>query len=134
MENWQGLYQQALQVRNNAYAPYSHFAVGACLLAADGSTYVGCNVENGSYGICVCAERNAITTAVAQGVRHFAAIAVVGGPQGVQAADLMPCLPCGICLQTMQEFCAPDFVVLVFEGGKPIEYTLQQLLPHAFAL
>ena len=93
----EALLQAALRVRENAYAPYSHFCVGAALLGADGVVYTGCNVENVSFGATNCAERTALFYAVSQGCRTFQALAVVGGPAGpIQAV----CSPCGMCWQS----------------------------------
>lgn len=128
--DYQQLYQMACTARQAAYAPYSHFAVGACLLAADGRTFVGCNVENATYGATICAERVAFGRAVADGAHAFVAIAVVGGEE----EPLRPCVPCGICLQVMSEFCEGNFQVIAYEDGEPIVRTLKELLPVAFAL
>ena len=125
------LLQAALWVRENAYAPYSHFCVGAALLGADGVVYTGCNVENVSFGATNCAERTALFYAVSQGCRSFRAMAVVGGPAGpIQAV----CSPCGICRQVMREFADPEhFLVLVAKSADEYrEYTLAQLLPESF--
>ncbi len=125
------LVEEALAAREAAYAPYSHFLVGAALLAADGTVYTGCNVENSSYGAAICAERTAFVKAISQGARRFTAIAVVGGREG-QAVEPTP--PCGICRQVMAEFCGPDFRILLASSPEEIaEYTLGQLLPEAFS-
>ena len=125
------LLQAALQVRENAYAPYSHFCVGAALLGADGVVYTGCNVENASFGATNCAERTALFYAVSQGCRTFQALAVVGGSAGpIQAV----CPPCGICRQALAEFCGPDFLVYLWDGsGAPQCVPLSRLLPGAFS-
>src|SRR5690349_14473180 len=91
------LVQMAAQVRENAYAPYSNYRVGAAVLMADGSIETGINVENASYGLSICAERVAFTTAIAKGKRNFAAIAVVTSSDEAAA-------PCGACRQFMSEF------------------------------
>ena len=115
--------------RGNSYAPYSGFAVGAALLADDGRVFVGCNIENASFGGTICAERVALGAAVASGERHFAAIAIVGGA-GTRADA--PCFPCGICRQVLSELCRGDMPVYL-EGANGVEeYTLAALLPHAF--
>lgn len=123
------LLAQAREARRHAYAPYSDFQVGAALLAPDGTVFPGCNVENASYGLCNCAERVAIGSAVAAGVRAFTAVAVVG-PE-----DDMPCAPCGACRQVLYEF-APEMVVISPDDGATGEgYTatpLKALLPGAF--
>lgn len=117
------LVAQARQVREQAYAPYSHFPVGAALLGENGVVYTGCNVENASYGLTVCAERNAVACAVAQGVRRFAAIAIVT-ENGVT--------PCGACRQVLAEF-APDLTVLLEDqAGARREYTMRELLLDGF--
>lgn len=122
------LLQQALAARDNAYAPYSHYAVGAALLCADGCIFTGSNVENASYGLTMCAERNAVFHAVAEGRRDFCAIAVCG------AGDA-PAYPCGACLQVMAEF-APEMAVYVGDDkGKLLTATtVQALLPTKFKL
>ncbi len=120
-----GLVQAAVAARRRAYAPYSRFAVGAALLASDGRVFTGCNVENASYGLTVCAERVALFRAVAEGAREFVAIAVACGES--------PCSPCGACRQVLREF-APDLTVLLADGeGKRWERTtLSHLLPRSF--
>ena len=112
----------------HAHAPYSKYRVGAALLAADGTIFHGCNVENASYGLTLCAERVALFTAVAAGHRNFKAIAIVAD------GDTLPS-PCGACRQTLAEFCKPNFRILFahasnFRGVK--SRTLAQLLPERF--
>lgn len=123
----------ARRARENAYAPYSGFAVGAALLGADGRVYTGCNVENAAYPVACCAERTALFHAVAEGAREFAAIAVAGGRIGDNAEASCP--PCGVCRQALAEFCDPETfrVYLVAPGGGVEETTLGALLPRAFA-
>ena len=87
--DYQQLLQKAAEARENAYAPYSHFTVGACLLAQNGRLYTGCNVENASSGACICAERTALVKAVSEGVHAFSAIAIVGGEAG-ESGDFCP--------------------------------------------
>ncbi len=113
----------AIAARLRAYAPYSRFQVGAALLAKDGRVFTGCNVENLSYGLTICAERNAVFAAVAAGATEFAAIAI--------AADTRePISPCGACRQVMAEF--GDFKVLSTTlDGKVFESTVGSLLPRA---
>lgn len=125
MSRYQDLIAAATQARAAAYAPYSSFAVGAALLAADGRVFTGCNVENASYGLTICAERAAICSAIAANCREFAALAVVseGGA-----------FPCGACRQVLAEF-APNLRVLLVDAGghEPVrELTLAELLPHRF--
>ncbi len=116
--------------RQNAYAPYSHFTVGAALLCADGSVVTGCNVENASYPLGNCAERTAIFAAIAAGKRKFSALAIVGGNENKPADTLCP--PCGACRQVMREFCAPDFPVFLKNGNETVKRTLSDLLPDSF--
>ena len=126
------LVEMALDARKNAYAPYSEFCVGAALLCADGEVFVGVNIENGSYGATICAERSAFCSAVSAGKSEFVAIAVVGAEKGTKPRKICP--PCGICRQFMSEFCSRDFTVLLYDGQAVIEKTLGELLPEAFKL
>ncbi len=121
------LVQAALKARERAYAPYSGYRVGAALLCGDGRVFTGCNVENASYGLSICAERVAVFKAVSAGCRDFAAIAVAGSDEDF-------CRPCGACRQVLAEF-APDLRVLTADRtGRWSEHTLAQLLPEAFSL
>ncbi len=117
------LVEAAARVRGSAYVPYSHFAVGAALRGADGRIYTGCNVENASFGLTICAERNALAHAISEDERQFSAIAVVTG-NGVT--------PCGACRQVLSEFNPRMTVIVVDEAGKRRIYRLDQLLPAAF--
>jgi cytidine deaminase len=126
------LVNKALEARENAYSPYSDFCVGAALLCADGEVFTGANVENGSYGATICAERSAFCSAISVGKRKFAAIAIVGAKRGEQPRELCP--PCGICRQFMSEFCAAELPVLLYDGQAVTEKTLEKLLPDAFKL
>lgn len=126
------LLKEAVEARKKAYAPYSHFQVGAALLSEDGKVWQGCNVENGSYPAGNCAERTAVFKAVSEGERSFLKIAIVGSGEDF-------CLPCGICLQVLSEFCDPEtFFVLAgrVQGGQEEyqSYRLKELLPHGFSL
>jgi cytidine deaminase len=115
----------ARAVREHAYAPASRFRVGAAVLARDGRTFAGCNVENASYGLTTCAERNAIAAAVAAGVRDVVAVAV--------ATDLAePARPCGACRQVLAEFGPDMVVVLLGRGGVRRTTSLATLLPEPF--
>ena len=116
------LVEAAWQAREAAYAPYSHFHVGAALLAEDGRIFPGCNVENISYGLTNCAERVAIGAAVAAGARKFLAVAVV-------ADTMVPISPCGACRQVLAEFRVP--VVMLANRNERIHFTLDELLPRA---
>ena len=130
--NLQELTELALQARERAYVPYSHFAVGAALLCKDGTVYQGCNIENAAYPATNCAERTAFFKAVSEGRRDFAAIAVVGGPAGEAPAAFCP--PCGVCRQVMREFCQPDHfrIILAKDEEHWKEYSLSELLPEGF--
>ena len=119
---WDALLEAAWKVREEAYAPYSNFSVGAALLAADGRVFTGCNVENISYGLTNCAERVAIGAAVAAGVREFLAVAVV-------ADTGVPISPCGACRQVLAEFRVPQ--ILLANRTQRLEFTLEELLPRA---
>ena len=120
----------ACEAMGRAYAPYSRFQVGAALRCADGRVYTGCNIENAAYGPSVCAERVAFFTAVRDGERDFAKIAVVGGPEGKIRSYTYPC---GVCRQVMREFCRDGFAVLTFDGKAIRTSTLIDLLPDSFS-
>jgi cytidine deaminase len=124
---WQRLFEVATAARQNAYAPYSKFKVGAAAMFEDGTIYAGCNTENSSYGLTVCAERAAIYRAVVEGQRKLVAMAVV-------AESVPPCPPCGSCRQVMAEFGRADAMVgfRSAASGQEEKYQLQELLPHAF--
>ena len=127
----QRLADAALQARENAYCPYSGFAVGAALLTADGKLYTGVNIENAAFGPTNCAERTAFFTAVAAGERDFTAIAIAGGKAGEAPKDF--CAPCGVCRQVMREFCRDDFKIILAKPGAVKVYTLKELLPESFS-
>lgn len=118
------LLRAARQVAGRAYAPYSGFTVGAALLGADGSLHLGCNVENAAYGETICAERTALLRAVADGVRSFSVIAVVGPLEEA-------CWPCGSCRQVLSEF-SPRLWVASGTPEAPEVVALDTLLPRAF--
>ena len=123
----------AIEAMKKSYSPYSNFTVGAALLTRDGKIYTGANIENASYTPTICAERNAIFTAVHNGERDFEAIAIVGGNNGdIKGVTA----PCGVCRQVMSEFCSPDFKVILVTSneGDYIEETLGNLLPYMFKL
>jgi len=130
--DWKQLERAARQAARGAYAPYSHYRVGAALLGRDGRMFTGINIENGSYGLTVCAERVALWRAVAEGVRAFAALALAAGSETVGT-------PCGACLQVLSEFCDPSLpircVALKARPPRPPrEMTLGTALPFAFRL
>ena len=120
----EALLSAARDVRERAYAPYSNFAVGAALDTGDGNVFLGCNVENASYGLTICAERSAVCAAVAAGYRHFQAIAIAG-PDGALTS------PCGACRQVLVEF-NPEMTVLFTTPHGPVVTTAAELLPHSF--
>ncbi len=124
--DWALLHQHAERACQNAYAPYSHFTVGAALQTVDDQIFVGCNVENASYGLTVCAERNCIASAIAQGVQNIKAL-VVFTPQKELTT------PCGACRQVIAEFMAADAVIgLVNHLGETKQWQVSDLLPAAF--
>lgn len=122
------LLEIALQARDLSYSPYSKFAVGAALLCRDGSVYQGANVENASYPLCMCAERNALYNAMMDGKRadDFEALAIVADTEG-------PCSPCGACRQVIHELFPHDApIILANLSGDVLETTAEELLPFAF--
>ena len=125
------LIEKAIDMMKYSYTPYSHFKVGAALLAKNGSIYTGCNIENAGLSATNCAERTAFFKAVSEGVKDFEAIAIVGGREGIltQATG-----PCGVCRQVMMEFCDPKTfqVILALTKEDYSIYTLEQLLPLGF--
>jgi cytidine deaminase len=125
-EDLMRLLERARQVQQRAYVPYSHFRVGAAVLAADGRVFEGANVENAAYSPTICAERVAVPSAIVAGARALVAMAVVGDGPG-------PCTPCGVCRQVLYEF-APDLVILAAgTAGEPVRYVLgRDLLPEGF--
>lgn len=125
------LAEAALQGRENAYCPYSGFAVGAALLTAVGKIYTGVNIENAAFGPTNCAERTAFFTAVAAGERDFTAIAIAGGKANEAPKDF--CAPCGVCRQVMREFCRDDFKIILAKPGAVRVFALKELLPESFS-
>ena len=121
------LLKKARIVAERAYARYSNFKVGAALLMSDGSVVLGCNVENASFGLTICAERNAVAGMVAIGHLDPVAIAVVGGKSET------PCPPCGACRQVLAEF-NPDMLVVLESPNKIIVMSVDELLPLSFSL
>lgn len=119
----------AIEARNKAYTPYSHFKVGAALLTESGNVYTGANIENAAYTPTVCAERVAFFAAVHAGEREFLKIAIVGGKDGESSGF---CAPCGVCRQVMAEFCKSDFQIILGTEDNIKAYTLSELLPERF--
>lgn len=126
--DYERLLNLAEEVSKNAYAKYSDFSVGACVLASSGKTYMGCNVENSSYGLTICAERSAILNAVANGEKSIKAVAIY-------SPNMEDCLPCGACRQVIFEFqhVVPVEIVTKTKSGTKI-YTINELLPGGFLL
>ena len=125
MSEFEALITAARQSRENAHAPYSNFRVGAALRASSGRIFGGCNIENATFGLTVCAERTAIFKAISEGERGFDAIAVV-----TDADTLTP--PCGACRQIIWEFCGDVPVVLANTKGKTEVHRMSELLPQPF--
>lgn len=119
------LIEAALAVRRRAHAPYSHFLVGAALESVSGAIYTGCNVENATYGLTICAERVAVFKAISEGERQFQRIVVAA-----EAEKLTP--PCGACRQILWEFCGDIEVVLVNSAGARESMRLHELFPRPF--
>jgi cytidine deaminase len=119
------LLDAALAARAHAFAPYSHFLVGAALEDSDGRIHTGCNVENATYGLTVCAERVAVFKAISEGVRKFRRIAI-----SADTDSLTP--PCGACRQILWEFCGDIEIILVNPRGKTETYQLKDLFPKPF--
>lgn len=121
------LLDMAKEAMKHSYSPYSHFAVGACVLMKNGSVYTGCNIENSSYGASNCAERTAIFKAVSEGRKEFAKIAIV-------SSSGLKTYPCGICRQVMSEFFKGNEQIILENDGEIIKYTIDYLLPDSFKL
>lgn len=130
----QALIAQALKARKNAYAPYSHFAVGAALLTKSGKVYTGCNVENAAFSPTNCAERTAVFKAVSEGERGMLKLALVAGNEALEAPLPAVVSPCGVCRQVLSEFAEPNMVILLAKSESDYQtYTLGQLLPLGFS-
>lgn len=128
----QTLIAAAYDARKLSYTPYSHYRVGAALLAENGQIFTGCNIENAAYTPTNCAERTAFFKAVSEGIRDFQAIAVMGSPEGDVLTQYA--YPCGVCRQVMMEFCNPsDFQVIVAKTADDYRVmALRELLPEGF--
>ncbi|MDR4949775.1 cytidine deaminase [Neobacillus cucumis] len=123
----QTLIDQAIIARKKAYTPYSNFQVGAAVLTKDKQVFLGCNIENASYGLTNCAERTAIFKAISEGEKEIEAIVVVGDTEG-------PIAPCGACRQVMAEFCDENTkIILTNLKGDRVETTINELLPGFFS-
>ncbi len=119
----------AKKARENAYAPYSNFTVGAALLTKDKHVFTGCNIENATFSPTNCAERTAFFKAISEGEREFEAIAIVGGKKNEKSAL---CPPCGVCRQVMLEFCDPDFKIILEDENEIKVFTLSEIIPLNF--
>ena len=119
------LFGIAVEAAKNSYSKYSGFRVGAALRTYDGKIFTGCNIENSSYSLTICAERTAVFKAVSEGYTEFSAIAVAGSP----SEDFSnPCTPCGACLQVLAEFCDDEFLIILSDGV----HKLGDFLPKRF--
>ncbi len=127
--NYEELMEKAVEASKNSYSPYSKFAVGACVITDSGKIYTGCNFENSSFGMTICAERNAIGSAVADGERKIKAVAIYSPNQD-------NCAPCGACRQVIHEFCDNDADVdIILKNKDELRViTLASLLPESFNL
>ncbi|WP_297955707.1 cytidine deaminase [uncultured Ruminococcus sp.] len=124
--NCQELFVAAVKAAENSYSKYSGFSVGAALLTSDGRLFTGCNIENASYSLTICAERTAVFKAVSEGCREFSAIAIAGSGDGDFSR---PCYPCGACLQVLSEFCGDDLTIVLADG----EHRLSDFMPVRFS-
>ena len=127
------LINKAIEAKQYAYVPYSHFKVGAALLTTDGKVYTGCNVECSSYGMSLCAERTALVKAVSEGYKNFEKIAVVGGHED----ELNYTTPCGACRQFLADFNQDMDIIMGYKENDEIKYKemkLKELLPETFEL
>ena len=126
VKNDSELMDMAKEAMKSAYAPYSHFSVGAAVETDDGEVYCGCNIENSSYGATICAERTAISKAVSEGYRRITRIAICDSNNSFA-------WPCGICRQVMSEFAVEDFYVILEDNGMLSNFFLKELLPNSFS-
>jgi cytidine deaminase len=117
---------RAREARRSSVSPYSRFRVGAALLCSSGRVYTGCNVENSSYGLTICAERTALVKAVSEGERRFTALAIVS-----DSPDPTP--PCGACRQVIMELAGDIDIILIGKHRKVRTFRMSELLPHAFS-
>lgn len=127
--DYKNLMDKAIEASKNSYSPYSNFAVGACVLTENDKMYSGCNFENSSYGLTICAERNAVGSAIADGERKIKAIAIY-------SPNLELCHPCGACRQVLYEFrpADKDMDVVLKRGEELVVIKLEKLLPGGFNL
>ena len=123
--NYRTLVKHAHAARRYSYSPYSHFRVGAAILTSSGHVYTGCNIENSSFGLTICAERTAIFKAVSEGEKKFTAIAVVSGEAGYTA-------PCGACRQVLMDLAGNIDFIMINRKGEIKTLKMKDLLPHPF--
>jgi cytidine deaminase len=123
---WEPLAAAAIEARRHSHSPYSRFAVGAAVETESGAVFAGANVENRSFGVTLCAERSAFAAAVSAGHRRFLGVAIV-------TSSSPPSAPCGLCRETMSEFCTPELPILLFNpAGERRETSLGALFPEPF--
>ena len=126
--DYNDLMKKAKEASMNSYSPYSKFAVGACLLTESGNIYTGCNFENSSFGLTICAERNAVGSAINNGERKFTAIAIY-------SPNAEYCYPCGACRQVLSEFKSESGLLVITDGKEGLKIiSLDSLLPESFVL
>ncbi len=122
----QTLFEKALAAFKRSYSPYSHFPVGACIKTTSGNYYSGCNIENASYSLTLCAEGTAISQMITEGIQHIAEILIIGSGEAL-------CTPCGACRQRIREFANEDTRIYIADtNGHRATFTLGELLPHSF--
>jgi len=125
------LIKEAIMARKNSYCTYSGYAVGACVQTADGRNFSGCNMENASYGLTICAERIAIGKAISEGAERIVAIAIAGGKKDADVLD--EAFPCGACRQVLREFGSDDMQIIVAKSETEYRiFTLGELYPESF--
>lgn len=126
--NYEEIIELAEKASKNAYVPYSKFPVGACILAESGNIYTGCNFENASYGLTICAERNAVGTAIANGEKKIRAIAIF-------SPNMQNCTPCGACRQVLAEFKSEEGLDVITKCNDGLRvHSIEELLPEGFQL
>lgn len=126
--NYEEMIELAEKASKNAYVPYSKFPVGACILAESGNIYTGCNFENASYGLTICAERNAVGTAIANGEKKIRAVAIF-------SPNMQNCTPCGACRQVLSEFKSEDGLDVITKCNDGLRvHSIEELLPEGFQL
>ncbi len=126
--DYQTLMDKAIEASKNAYVPYSHFPVGACILTEDDKIFTGCNFENASFGLTICAERNAVGSAISAGCKKIKAIAVY-------SPKMNNCYPCGACRQVLHEFKSDNGIDVILKNNDELTiFKIEELLPGGFNL